>query len=118
MANIATNHDQERIRSDPGPARTSITRSRIMAALTVQYAVYGALADGNENNSQAADVSAALQASIDGSQGIVTINNDNLGGDPSPGYQKHFGACVALDGTPRYFACQEGQTIDFYHTKP
>jgi hypothetical protein len=31
-----------------------------MAALTVQYAVYGALADGNENNSQAADVSAAL----------------------------------------------------------
>ena len=39
-----------------------------MAALTVQYAVYGALADGNENNSQAADVSAALQTSINASQ--------------------------------------------------
>jgi hypothetical protein len=30
---------------------------------------------------------------------------------------KHFGAIVALDGVNRSFACQEGQTIDFFHNK-
>lgn len=89
-----------------------------MAALTVKYAVYGALAGGNENNSQAVDVAIALQAAIDASQGIVTIDNTTMGGDPSHGNQKHFGACVALDGQDRFFACQEGQTIDFFHTLP
>lgn len=89
-----------------------------MAALVVRYAVYGALADNNENNSQAVDVTSALQAAIDATQGIVTVNNDSMGGDPSVGIKKYFGANVALDGADRYFACVEGQTIDFFHTKP
>jgi hypothetical protein len=88
-----------------------------MPALVVKYAVYGALADNNENLSQAVDVSSALQTAIDTTQGIVTINNDSMGGDPSPGIKKYFGANVALDGVSRYFACIEGQTIDFFHTK-
>jgi len=86
-----------------------------MASLIVKFAVYGALAGGNENRSQAADVRTALQTAIDGNQGIVLIGNASLGGDPSPGNQKHFGAIVSLDSVDRYFACQEGQTIDFYH---
>lgn len=88
-----------------------------MAALTVQIAVYGALDGGNENKAQAVDVTAALQAAIDANQGVVTINNTTMGGDPSKGNGKHFGAVVALDGTARYFACKEGQTIDFFHTE-
>lgn len=88
-----------------------------MAALTVVFAVYGALAGGNENNDQAIDVAQALQTAINNNQGIVTINNENMGGDPSKGNKKHFGAIVALDGVNRYFACEENQTIDFFHTK-
>lgn len=89
-----------------------------MAALTVKYAVYGALGGANENYSQAVDVTTALQTAIDASQGIVTIDNDTMGGDPSVDNLKHFGACVALGGQDRFFACNEGQTIDFFHTIP
>lgn len=89
-----------------------------MAALTVKYAVYGALAGGNDNSSQAVDVTNALQTAIDSSQGIVRIDNGTMGGDPSHGNKKHFGACVALDAQDRFFACEEGQTIDFFHTIP
>lgn len=88
-----------------------------MSALQVQTAVYGALNGGNENKSQAVDVSNALQAAIDQNDGIVTINNANMGGDPSKGNGKHFAAIVALDGVNHYFACKEGQTIDFFHTE-
>ena len=89
-----------------------------MADLVVQIAIYGALAGGNENDSQAVDVTKALQVAIDSpqNQGIVTINNANMGGDPSPNNVKSFGAVVALDGVAQYFACQENQTIDFFHT--
>ncbi|MBL8149422.1 MAG: hypothetical protein JNN15_05805 [Blastocatellia bacterium] len=87
-----------------------------MATLVVKFAVYGALAGGDENKSQAANVQAALQTAINSSQGIVNINNDTMGGDPSKGNRKHFGAIVTLDNVDRYFACYEGQTIDFYHT--
>lgn len=89
-----------------------------MSALKVKFAVYGALQGGNENLSQALDVSGALQKQIDANQGIVTIDNANMGKDPSFGNQKHFGAIVTLDNTDMYFACVEGQTIDFYHSKP
>lgn len=89
-----------------------------MSVLTVQCAVYGALNGGNENNSQAVNVQQALQAAIDTNQGIVPITNDTMGGDPSPGNTKHFGAVVALDAVARCFACEEGQTIDFFHTQP
>jgi hypothetical protein len=89
-----------------------------MSALKVKFAVYGALQGGNENLSQAIDVSSALQNQIDANQGIVTIDNNNMGHDPSVGNQKHFGAIVTLDNTDMYFACVEGQTIDFYHNKP
>ena len=87
-----------------------------LATLTVKFAVYGALDKGNENRSQAANVQNALQGAINANQGIVTINNTTMGGDPSHGNVKHFGAIVTLDSVDRYFACQEGQTVDFYHT--
>ena len=88
-----------------------------MSVLTVQFAVYGSLNGGNENKSQAVNVQQALQSAIDASQGIVTINNSTMGGDPSKGNDKHFAAIVSLDNSPQYFACEEGQTIDFFHTE-
>ncbi|VBT14647.1 hypothetical protein [Burkholderia pseudomallei] len=82
--------------------------------LAVQCAVYGALAKGSPNGTAAADVSVALQKALDKSpEGTVTINNTTMNGDPCPGYDKHFGAVVVRDGKPRYFACAEGQTINF-----
>ena len=88
-----------------------------MTVLTVKFAVYGALNGGNENQSQVVNVQEVLQAAIDQNQGIVTISNATMGGDPSFGNGKHFGAVVTLDSVDRYFACAEGQTIDFFHTK-
>lgn len=93
-----------------------------MSEITVRYAVYGALAKGNENDAQAADVTSALQNAINDPKsdgGIVTINNASMGGDPSKGNGKgngkHFGAAISRDGGMFYFACAEGQTIAFQH---
>ncbi|MFS2316382.1 hypothetical protein RMQ97_00470 [Maricaulis sp. D1M11] len=91
-----------------------------MTNLIVQFAVYGALKDGNENESQAYDVRQTLQAVFNaapsGSDGIVKIDNNTMGGDPSPGNKKHFAAIVTHDGVTANFACEEGQTIDFHHS--
>ncbi|MFZ6873783.1 hypothetical protein ACO0LF_17125 [Undibacterium sp. Di27W] len=80
----------------------------------VTSAAYGALAGGNENNTQAANVTGTLQTLLNQNpNGVVTINNTTMGGDPSKGNTKHFGAIVVVNGSSQAFACQEGQTIDF-----
>jgi hypothetical protein len=83
-------------------------------SLSVVFAVYGALRDGNQDNTEAAVVTGALREQLSNNpNGVVTINNANMGGDPAQGVEKHFGAIVEVDGVPRPFACLEGQTIDF-----
>jgi hypothetical protein len=89
-----------------------------MNTFDVKFAVYGALKGENEDQSQAADVSAKLLKALVAGNGIVKINNDSLGSDPSRGSVKHFAALVVANGTPRYFACKEGQKIDFNHSIP
>lgn len=79
----------------------------------VKYAVYGGLQGGNANAMHAADVKDRLRDQLRAG-GIVTINNDTMGGDPAPGTVKHFGAIVTVAGKDCAFACQEGQTIDFH----
>ncbi|HEY3570871.1 MAG TPA: hypothetical protein VGP73_23275 [Thermoanaerobaculia bacterium] len=81
----------------------------------VLSATYGALAGGNPDDTQASIVTQALQNQLPpNSSGVVNINNSTMGGDPSPGNTKHFGAIVSVNGgAPQPFACQEGQTIDF-----
>ena len=86
----------------------------------VVYAVYGAL-DGNQVP-RGQDVQKALQTQLNNTPNkVVTINNANMGGDPADGVEKHFGAYVEVGQTqpisPIYFACQEGQTIDFSQRK-
>ena len=83
---------------------------------TVKFAVYGALRNGNQDNTEAAIVTSALQTAINNSpngNGVVRIDNKNMGGDPARGVQKHFAAIVEVDGRDRPFACLENQTIDF-----
>ena len=88
-----------------------------MSSLQVQFAVYGALC-GGQDQMHARDVTAQLQAALDapGNSGVVNINNDSMGGDPCSGKTKAFGAIVSLDGQFMYFACLEGQTVDFFHS--
>ena len=85
-------------------------------ALVVKFAVYGGLRNGNQDSTEAANVRNALQAAINNSSngnGVVRINNSNMGGDPAVGVVKHFAAIVEVDGVDRPFACQENQIIDF-----
>ncbi len=83
-------------------------------SLRATFAVYGALRDGNQDSTEAAVVTAALQQQFDQhSNGVVTINNETMGVDPAAGVQKHFGALVEVDGVSTPFACLENQTIDF-----
>jgi hypothetical protein len=89
-----------------------------MSNFTVKFAVYGALNGGNENQSQVINVVPQLQQALDNHDGIVLINNDTFGDDPSFGNTKSFGAEVTVNGVDHCFACQEGQTIDFYHSIP
>lgn len=84
-----------------------------MNNLIVRSAVYGALGNNDPKNSSAADVSAALQAQIIANHGLVNITNQTMGGDPCYGFQKSFAAVVNRDGIDRFFACHEGQSIDF-----
>ncbi|HEY0729426.1 MAG TPA: hypothetical protein VGD38_15205 [Pyrinomonadaceae bacterium] len=88
-----------------------------MSVLQVQVAVYGALC-GGPDQMHARDVTAQLQAALNSktNNGVVNINNDSMGGDPCSGKTKAFGAVVTLDGTPLFFACLEGQTVDFFHS--
>ncbi len=83
-----------------------------MANFDVGYAVYGALHNGDPNFAEGFNVTSQLSSVLNapGSTGIVQCGN-NIFGDPSFQYQKHFGALV----NNRYFACAEGQTIDFNH---
>ena len=83
-----------------------------MANLIVKNAIYGALVDGKPERAQALNVSTALQQLINTQAGVVTIDNANFG-DPAPGNAKHFGALVTRDKQDLYFACKEGQQIDF-----
>ena len=83
-------------------------------ALRAVFAVYGGLKDGNQDDTQAADVTAALQEQFSlHPNGVVEIKNENLGGDPAKGVLKHFAAIVEVDGRRTPFACEEGQKIDF-----
>lgn len=76
--------------------------------IKVRYATYGALVNGTV---EAFEVREALQEAIDRNP-IVTCNN-NILGDPSPGNTKHFSAVVTRKNVNYYYACQEGQTINF-----
>jgi hypothetical protein len=83
-------------------------------AVTVKFAVYGGLRDGNPDKAEAKDVTAALQTAINNTpSGSVKIDNHNMGGDPARRVKKVFGAVVDVHGTVRAFACQENETIDF-----
>jgi hypothetical protein len=83
-------------------------------ALRVVFAVYGGLEHGNQDNTEARIVTAALQKKLDLTpNGVVKIDNTNMGGDPAEHTEKHFSAIVEVDGVPTPFACLEGQTIDF-----
>ena len=83
-------------------------------ALKVRFAVYGALRNGHQDNTEARIVTGTLQQRLSSTpNGVVKITNATMGGDPAPGVEKHFGAIVEVDGVPRPFACLENQTIDF-----
>jgi hypothetical protein len=83
-------------------------------SLVVKSAVYGALPGGNPDAAQAFNVTKSLQTLINDNAGVVAINNTSIG-DPSPDNVKHFGAVVNRNGQNFFFACQEGQSIDFNH---
>ncbi|HEY3937740.1 MAG TPA: hypothetical protein VGL97_09930 [Bryobacteraceae bacterium] len=80
--------------------------------LVVKFAVYGALDEGDESFAQAFDVTARLQAIVNAIGGVVACDNASFG-DPSVENKKHFAAVVNRGGTDFYFACEEGQAIDF-----
>jgi hypothetical protein len=83
-------------------------------ALRAVFAVYGGLKNDNQDDTQAADVTGALQEQFNlHPNGVVTIDNANMGGDPAKGVHKHFAAIVEVDGVRTPFACAEHQTIDF-----
>ena len=84
-----------------------------MSQIKVDFAVYGLLKGGNENNGLAVDVKSTLQHLIDKNNGVVKISSSYLGRDPFLDGTKSFGAQIQRAGRTYHFACQEGQTIDF-----
>ena len=84
-----------------------------MSEIKVDFAVFGVLKGGNENNGLAIDVKTKLQQLIDQNKGIVTIESSYLGAHNSLGKTNRLGAQIQRAGGTYHFACQEGQTINF-----
>jgi hypothetical protein len=87
-----------------------------MSTFAVSWAYYGSTP--TQTNCQVNDVTATLQDQLNdpiaSPNGVLTINDTNMGGDPSPGNTKAFCASVSVDGsTASTFICSEGQTVDF-----
>lgn len=80
--------------------------------LKVEFAVYGALRGGNQLDALAFDATEMLQALLTES-GTLTIDSDTFGWEVAYGNKKHFAAAVTRGGTTYFYACEEGQTIDF-----
>jgi hypothetical protein len=83
-------------------------------AIEALFAVWGALANGDPNNAEAADVRDQLQQKFNDGETQLTINDDNFG-DPAVGFKKHFAATINNSGRVSHYACEEGQTINFNH---
>jgi hypothetical protein len=81
--------------------------------LAVKFAVYGALPHSDSTNAQAYDVTALLQAFLNIHQDGNVVCGNGLFGDPSFGSRKHFAAVITRPEGDFFFACEEGQTIDF-----
>ena len=81
-------------------------------AIEALFAVYGALANGDPNNAQAADVRDRLQQHFNDGATMLAISDVNFG-DPAVGVRKHFAATVNNNGRISHYACQEGQMINF-----
>ncbi len=79
-------------------------------AIEARFAVWGALANGDPNNAQAADVGRRLQQLFNDGVTTIAIDDDNFG-DPAYGFKKHFAATVDHNGRLSHYACEEGQTI-------
>ena len=84
-----------------------------MYPIIVKFACYGALVNGDSTQCRSANVQKLLQALIDKGTTTVEINNQTMGGDPSPGNPKHFGALISQAGEERFYNCGEGQSLDF-----
>lgn len=80
----------------------------------VLYAVYGVLGSAAGSMMQAMPVTSQLQALLNQNpNGVVTITNQTMGGDPALHITKQFMALVQVNGMILPFACQEGQSITF-----
>jgi hypothetical protein len=90
----------------------------------VKSAVYGGTDVDTPNKSKAKDVSNELQMHLNAghvklciSNGLPSPNPKVLPyppfNDPAKGLGKAFAAIVSINKTDHYFACNEGQTIDF-----
>src|SRR5437763_17035215 len=73
------------------------------AAITVIQAVYGSV-------QRTEDVTRRVQALADKGQDFAA-NNNTLGGDPSPGHDKHFAMNYTVGSSRFAFACEENQTV-------
>jgi hypothetical protein len=87
-------------------------------SLQVKIAIYGVLCGDGEDNMHAFDATQGLQAAINAtSDGVVTITNEVMGGDPCVGTVKRWGALVLLNGKPLYFAGQENDQVNFNYSQ-
>ncbi len=84
-----------------------------MYPILVKFACYGALISENSNQCHSANVQKVLQAILDKGTTTIEINSQNMGGDPSPGNRKHFGALISQAGEERFYNCGEGESLDF-----
>lgn len=89
-----------------------VDRINSTTGVAVKFAVYGALPGGDKTHAEATDVTALLQAELNITGGTA-VCGDGLFGDPSPNNKKHFAAVVTRGDEDYYYACAEGQTINF-----
>jgi hypothetical protein len=82
-------------------------------SITVKHAVFGGYSGPPGTQKPGSrDVTGLLQQLINQGNGEVHITPANLS-DPAPGVVKHFAATVERNKQDYYYACQEGEKINF-----
>jgi len=84
-----------------------------MNNIKVIRAQYGTFDENNSNKWQTTDVTQTLQKVINTSGGYVEIDNNTMETNSPSNNTKHFAAIIEHNSTPYFFACSEGQTVNF-----
>lgn len=79
--------------------------------LTITQAVYGVIDDAVTNAGGGSDVTAAVRNAVKNNALSISVDNDTLGGDPTPQVAKELLVTYSVNGSEKTISAKEGETL-------